>query len=431
MPRMNDSSISASEVARDSARCVQCGLCLPHCPTYAHYRDENESPRGRLLLMRLLATTATDQPRARYHLSHCLHCSACEAVCPAAVEYRQLLDKTLYLQEIKNPIVTGTLAWRVGAGLLTKPAWLYRVGHLLRFYQRSKLSWLARHSGLLKALKLASIEQDLPQIPVLKPCSNSDPAVVGSRGQVMLFLGCVARVFDQQTLHDAIFLLRHAGFTVLLPQRQNCCGALHFHQGDRATGLLLAQQNIQAFGSLGSGPILTVASGCAAMLLDYGPQLATTAAQDFSPRIIDLSEFLLREVKYKLDQLVSTPLRVAVHDPCSLRNIVGQASAPYHLLSRLPGVELVELDQNTVCCGAAGIQHLIHPQLATSLRQPKLDAISRIRPDVVVTSNIGCAMHLAGGMRKTAFAVPVVHPVSLLRSRLKSESNQTQALQAP
>jgi len=416
---MSEPDNLAARLISGSTACVQCGLCLPHCPTYTYYRDENESPRGRLLLMQLLASSPTDQPAARQHLSRCLHCSACERACPAGVKYRQLLDMTLFLQEQNRPSLTGSWVWKVGAGLLIRPRWLHRVGALLRCYQRLKLPALLRRSGLLNVLKLAVIEQEIPTIQRLKLAPEYAPTGTQNRGQVMLFVGCVARIFDRKTLQDTIFMLQHAGFRVVLPEAQNCCGALHFHHGDRTTGLRLLQQNIQAFTRFESTPVLTVASGCAAMLLDYGQQLDTSPAQDLSARITDLSEFLWRQVLYPPDQFISSPLRVAVHDPCTLRNIVGQASAPYHLLSGLPGVELVALDQNAVCCGAAGIQHLTHPQLASDLRAPKLTAIERISPDVVVTSNIGCALHLASGLRKAAVTVPVLHPVSVLRSRLK------------
>jgi len=424
MPTMSDLNNAISHLISDTTRCVQCGLCLPHCPTYSYYQDENESPRGRLLLMRFLAKATTDQPRARYHLSRCLHCSACEAACPAGVEYRQLLDKTLSLQEQHQPIITASWRWKIGAWILTRPLLLHRAGRVLRFYQRSKLRALTRHSGLLTTLKLVSVEQDLPVIPVLRQWSESYPADTEYRGQVMLFLGCVARVFDQKTLLDAIFILQRAGYTVVVPKGQNCCGALHVHHGDQATGQRVAQQNIRAFTDHESCPILTTASGCAAMLLDYGKQFSTPSAQNFSTRITDLSEFLVREVVFEPSQFITTALRVAVHDPCSLRNIVGQTAAPYQLLSELPGIELLPLAHNTVCCGAAGIHHLTHPQLATSLRQPKLEAIDQLQPDILVTSNIGCAMHLASGLRKAAVSPPILHPVSLLRNRLKQHQVQ-------
>jgi len=412
-----------SQLVRGTTHCVQCGLCLPHCPTYAFYQDENESPRGRLLLMRLLATTTLDQPRARQHLSRCLHCSACESACPAGVKYRYLLDQTLFLQEQHRPTVTASLAWRVGAGLLTKPQWLRWAGWSLRFYQRAKLPILMRRSGLQKILKLSSIEQGLPQIPAIQHWAGHYPAVTEYRGQVLLFLGCVAQIFDQQTLRDAIFLLGQAGFAVTVPKQQNCCGALHFHHGDQSTGCRVAKQNIRAFTDHESAPILTTSSGCTAMLLDYGQQLSTTASQAFSARITDISDFLAREGKFTAQRFISTALKVAVHDPCTLRNVVGRACTPYQLLAGLPGVELVAIDHNAVCCGAAGIQHLTHPQLATGLRQPKLAAIDRIKPDVVVTSNIGCALHLAAGLRSAAAPIPLLHPISVLRSRLKPGSN--------
>jgi len=416
---MSDCNTSVSELVKGTTRCVQCGLCLPHCPTYGQYQDENESPRGRLLLMRLLATATSDQPRAREHLSRCLHCSACEKACPAAVEYRQLLDQTLYLQEQKKPVMTNTLAWKVGARLLTRPLWLRRAGRLLYYYQASGMRLFSRRIGLLKTLKFDRLEQDLPDIPRPDDWEYCYPAMVECRGQVLLFLGCVAQVFDRRSLQDAIFLLRQSGYEVIVPGDQNCCGALHFHHGDRNAGQHLAEQNIMAFAERELVPILTTASGCAAMLLDYGQQMATTAAQSFSSRITDLCDFLLRDDRFADESFITTPLKVAVHDPCTLRNVTGHVSAPYTILGRLPGIELVALDHNDVCCGAAGIAHLTHPQLSEDLRQPKLEAIGRIQPDVVVTSNIGCALHLGAGLRKMAQAVPVLHPISLFRQRLK------------
>ena len=344
-----------------------CGMCLPHCPTYQISRDEGESPRGRIALIQGLANGRLAlNPHLESHLDHCLGCRACEAVCPSGVTYGEIIDggrAVVHEQRKTAP------APRLLYSLVPRPRRLRLLGRILRLLQRSGLQRLARGLGMTRALGLARLDALLPPLAPLPAWQDYYPPAGQHRGEVALFLGCFADFADRPTLNAAVEILTRVGYGVHIPSRQTCCGALHLHQGDRHIARHLAECNDAAFNGLQVDAIINTASGCGTTLTEY-PRNDFPALK--AP-VRDISAFLA-ELPWPAE-LGAAPLakRVAVHDPCSLSNVLHQAKAPYQLLARIPELEIVALPDK--CCGAAGSYMLTQAEMADRLRDDKIAAL--------------------------------------------------------
>lgn len=406
---------------KDTDRCVMCGLCLPHCPTYGLSRDEGDSPRGRIALMQALANGALPiGERLLVHLDRCLECGACEAICPSEVPFGRLMDAARARVEPHRPRGPGSRRLRRwGVGLLRHPRRLRTLGRVLRCYQRSGLQWLARHSGLLRLLKLAPLEARLPRLQ--RPLAAGRHSPVGpARGRVALFTGCVESVAGADTQRDALRLLTRLGYQVDIPRGQGCCGALSQHNGDPATATGLARANLAAFDDTGLEAIVSTASGCGAELAAYGELYGSEdpRAAVFAGKVLDISGFLAAQ-DWPRGLLQALPETIAVHDPCTLRHGLKQHRPVYRLLERIPQLKTVTLNASGACCGAAGSYMLTQPAMAEALRQPHIEQLRALGVRTLVSSNIGCALHLAAGIREAGLEIEVLHPVSLLARQLQ------------
>jgi len=409
-------------------RCVLCGLCLPHCPTYRKTGDENESPRGRVVLMRALASGALPaSERLAAHLSQCLGCRACEHVCPSGVRYGQLIEAGRTLLHTQQPAAWPT---RLGLGFSARPRLLEGIGAALRVYQRSGLQRLVRASGLLRLLRVQRLESLLPALPAALPRDAFHPAEGARRGCVALFLGCVARVLDAETLAAAIRLLTRLGFDVVIPNAQTCCGALHREAGRPEQAHALARLNLDAFRAASVDAVITVASGCGAVLADAGRGDESMGGPHREPaaehanagrrvRILDIHQFLADIALPESMTLAPLPVTIAVQDPCSLRNALRAEQTVYALLGRIPAARIVPLAENHLCCGGAGAYPLRQPAMAGLLRADKLAHLQQLQPAVLATANLGCALHLSAGLRAQGLQIEVVHPLVLFERQLR------------
>lgn len=404
-----------SRVLALADQCVKCGLCLPHCPTYALARDESEGPRGRIALLQGVALDALTPDQALAgHLDRCLGCRACETACPAGVAYGELLDAGREMLQVRDPRRSRSeslVLWLVAR------RWRWRLARAaIRAYQCLGMRKPLRRTPVLRWLGLEAAEAVIPDG---EPRSNTTrpPGAAKPRDRVALFAGCMDELFGRSTVADADAVLTRLGFEVVRPARQACCGALHLHAGDRAGAVGLARRNLAAFS--GVGPVLYLSSGCGAQLAEYDRLLPEAGSRAFSARSRELMDFL---AEHWPQNLVPEPLsrRALVHEPCTLRNVVKPGPRGSEMLRRIPGLELAPLPDNASCCGAAGTHMLTQPAAAAALRAPKLAAAQGT--DFVVTGNIGCALHLASGFRGVAGSPEVLHPVSLLARQLRRGS---------
>ncbi len=402
-----DSQSLSRQIDQLADQCVKCGLCLPHCPTYQADLTENESPRGRIALLQALANGQLEAaPKLRAHIDHCLLCRRCERVCPSGVEYGRLFDLgQQLLEQDRRP----ARAARLGLALVTRPGWLRALARLVVLSQRSGLMALGRRLGLGRGPALLRRGLTLPRLPWPRSLAPDYPAMTQRRGRVALFTGCVSAAADSRTLRDTIAVLRYFGFDVSVPAAQQCCGALHAHSGQHAQAEQLAALNRRAFDGEFDAIIVT-ASGCASQLLET----------DLPVPVRDAVSFIASQAWPDSLQVRSGDETVAVHEPCSAQNVLRSSGDIYPLLAHIPGLRVLPLTDNATCCGAAGSYLLRYPDFADQLRARKLASIETQRPDRIVTTNIGCALHLQSGLVEQHNFIPVIHPLTLLREYIEA-----------
>ena len=356
-------------------QCVQCGLCLPACPTYALDAIETESPRGRIALIKawetgLSAPTGTGDR----HLDHCLGCRRCEAVCPAGVDYGPILTRARARQRERRA-----------------PGWRQRGAELLAARSDLRGMALGLYRTLWPLLPDAFKPLPRPHRATVRPAAPAEPA---DRPEAAVFIGCIAQQYEGPARAALATLLDAVGLRATFPAAQTCCGALHAHGGDTATALRLEAENLHAFAR--AEVVLTLASGCHEAVADA-----------VGARVVDAGVFLAQHA----DALRFTPRRerIALHLPCTQRNVVRSDGALRDLLTRVPGLDVVAIDAGFGCCGAAGTQMLTDPGRAARFRQPLLDQLAASGATRLLSANIGCRLHLANGT-----GLPVQHPLEFL-----------------
>ena len=396
--------------------CMHCGICLPQCPTYRVLGQEMDSPRGRIYLMRAAGEGRIGlTENFILHMDRCLGCRACETACPAGVPFGRLLEETRgQIERRASRPRSRRLLGRLLLGVFPERRRLARVLALTRLYQRSGLQRVVRGSGLLRTLpRLDAMERLLPALaaPTRDPLPAETLPPGGSpRGTVALLEGCVQSMLFPEVNRATVTLLARAGYRVVVPRDQGCCGALHLHWGDRAGARALAGRNLSGLG--GADWIVTNAAGCGAALREYGHLLGDDSrAQDFAGRVRDVSELLAEHLPGPLRPL---DLTVTYHEPCHLAHGQRVREAPRALLRAIPGLRLVELPESDVCCGSAGVYNLMEPEIAGQLLDRKLDRIATTRATVVASGNPGCLLQIRRGLADRGLPVRACHPVELL-----------------
>lgn len=400
-------SADAAHIVALADQCVKCGLCLPHCPTYRLGQHEAESPRGRIALAQALASASIEiTPALTTHLDQCLACLHCERVCPSHVRYGELIVATRDLLRKKH--VQPHRAERLLGSLVARPRTLravLRVANLppIRRLVRSRVP-----QAILRRLRLDRIARELPRLP---PPGLARRIASQRRGRVGLFLGCAASLADRDVHAAAIRLLGALGYEPVLPRDQRCCGALALHAGDVAGADALGMQLREAF--TGIDTVLVSASGCFGTLRDR-------AFAGASIRVREIHEFLDADAQTDVLRFRALAARIAVHTPCTQKNVAQADAAIGRLLSRIPQLEIAALPEQPGCCGAAGDYFLRHPSIADALRAQKIEQARTLRPDLLVTSNVGCRIFLDNGLHDSGARIPVMHPVVLLAQQLEN-----------
>jgi glycolate oxidase iron-sulfur subunit len=426
--------------------CIHCGLCLEACPTYVITGDENDGPRGRLYLMRAVGEgrLAANSPAFERHIDRCLGCRACEQVCPAGVEYGQLLEAArgeLFESGAQRGFRYGLLR------LLLKYVWLHPsrlrfAFAMARVFRDSGVARWLQKSGVAKLFsrrfefglallesssgkRFNSTRKQTKHVGRSKQATDHEPASArgpDSPADTMLFTGCVGSGLFPRVNAATARVLEANGFMVEVPTEQVCCGALHAHAGDLAGARLLARRNIAAFAVNRAGetnpgaPVITNAGGCGAMLVSYAHLLAgddvfAERAREFSARVRDVSQQLeIREIEHGAGIAQS----VTYDSSCHLLYGQHAGEAPLRIVGAIPEVKLVRLEGSERCCGGAGIYNLLEPDLSRSVLDEKLYEIRKTGAKILATGNPGCQMQIGAGAILSGMDLIVCHPVELL-----------------
>jgi glycolate oxidase iron-sulfur subunit len=372
--------------ADELAACVSCGLCLAYCPTYRVTGEESASPRGRIAAMRNVQAGAPMGEAFTRFMDLCVQCRACEVACPSAVPFGRLMEGA------RSALVTDTdyQPWWRRAGYAV-------LGHHRLLVGLTALGAIAQRARLVPRRLTQRLA--LPRLPVRQA------ALRPGGTDVWLFTGCVMDAWQRPVHAAAQAVIQAAGAGVALPgSGGDCCGALHVHAGLLEQARRLARRVVTSMP--GDAPILVDSAGCGAALKDYGHLLGTPEAEAFAARVRDVHEWLAGRVDL-LPAATATRLGpVAVQDPCHLRQVQRCHQDVRTVLGRY--AELVELDDEGLCCGAGGAYSLLHPELARPIRDRKLAAIVRSGAAVVVSANPGCSLWLA------ATGLDVRHPLQVV-----------------
>ena len=397
---------SHQDLLRLADQCVKCGLCLPHCPTYAKTRHEADSPRGRIALIQGWLTGRLGMtPRLAAHLDSCLLCRACESACPSLVAYGRLLDGARTRRMAMTP------AWRrfwTGRrlGALSNARVMDALGRFASVYVGTGLARLVETARLARIHAIAARHRLLKALALTARPIAAHPI---DDADLNLFVGCSGASAQGGAIEATRTVCERLGLRVRIASEAVCCGAMQRHTGFPEAADRAREHCAQVHGTR---PLVGVSSACIAELREH-PDL--TQAQE-------VCDYLDRRTWP--DALVLAPLkrRVLVHEPCSHRRLLGGNSAVYRLLARIPSLEVAPLPDNDRCCGAAGTYLLQQPEMAAALLDDKLAHIRDLKPDIIVTTNPGCALHLLAGVRESGLAIEVRHPVELIASQLQNPS---------
>ena len=402
--------------------CVHCGLCLPACPTYRQLGNENDSPRGRIYLMRGVVENKVGIAKSfTTHIDLCLGCRGCETVCPSGVPYGHLLEAAR-AEVSKHKLAVGNISEKLQRFILneifTRPKLLRLLLSFVRFFRDSPLApFLLRLDFLSLRLRFPLALLLAGRSRIARSKKKAESSSIKERGKVALLKGCVMDGLFRETNQATERVLIHNGCSIAQIYGQGCCGALHSHAGQLDIARLLARQNIEAFLPDKPQRIIVNAAGCGAAMKEYGSLLAddplfADRAREFSAKVRDVSEFLYETGLEPPTKRVER--KVAYDAPCHLIHAQRISQAPVELLKAIPGLMLVPLRNSESCCGGAGIYNLQHPELSTDILNEKLENIKETKVDTIASSNPGCIMQIGAGALLKGLDVDVVHIVELL-----------------
>ncbi len=419
--------------------CLRCGRCLTVCPTYQETLLETDSPRGRLSLLRAVEDGKLPLSEGVLeHLYNCLDCRMCNTVCPLSLPIGELIleGRAAYSAQHGRPL------WQ----RLSVDTFLTSAGRLewvmapARLYRKLKLHKLVRPILRFLGKKLAAfrvlyeMETLLPEELPSKPLHEVVPEVLPAYGErkhrVGFFLGCMMSQVLADVSESSIELLRRLGCEVVVPKGQVCCGAPHDDQGNKAKARELARTNIEVFERFeGLEVIVSDCAACSGMLKEYRELLAgdegfAERAEAFSAKVLDVSQWLAKV----MPEDVSVPevrgcagcTLATYHSPCHLGNAQGVLEEPKLVMRSLPGVELVPLEDETKCCGSAGIYNITHIEMSRVLLEEKVENILATGAEVVVTGNPGCMLQIQKGLKERGADVQVKHLTQITLEKLSA-----------
>jgi glycolate oxidase iron-sulfur subunit len=410
--------------------CVHCGFCLPTCPSYQVFGTEMDSPRGRIVLMRIGLEEQTDLSGEMVtHFDQCLGCMACVTACPSGVRYDRLIEQVRPQLERHADRPRSERWFRTAVfALFTHPGRLRVAVPVLVLDRRlrvgRRLARLLPRTGKLgpRLAAMLSLAPPVPLSAALRRLPLVTPPAAGTvkRGRVALMQGCLQRVLFGDVNEATVRVLAAEGWQVHAPRRPRCCGALPLHSGEEPQAQELARRTIAAFESYDA--IAVNVAGCGSAMKEYGELLAddplwTDRARAFAAKVRDVHELLdayePQATRHRLE------LTVAYHDACHLAHAQAIRSAPRNLLRTIPGLTLVEPAEWEICCGSAGIYNLLQPEAAGTLGRRKAANLAATDATLIAAANPGCALQITAHLDRP---MPVLHPISLLDAAIRDVS---------
>jgi glycolate oxidase iron-sulfur subunit len=408
--------------------CMQCGFCLPSCPTYRQTGKEVASPRGRIALMKGVAQETLEVDNEfESNMYLCLGCRACETACPAGVPYGSLVEtarevvETRKKEDKKAPFIRDIIFNKI----FPHPKRMEKVGTALWAAQAAGLQTLAQKTGLIHILPRPMAEMQQAVETIASPAERKkrqkvmQPEGKPAALRIGMFKGCIMDVMFYETNQATARVLTKAGCEVIFVDEQACCGALHAHAGEKEGAIGLAKRNIEAFEKAGVDFIVNNAGGCGAALKEYhhwfhdDPEWKERA-MNFVAKMRDVNELLaeLPELEFKKEMNV----RVTYQDSCHLAHGQGIRNQPRQLLRSIPGVEYVEMSNADSCCGSAGIYNITNFDMSMRILDDKMKNVKQTKAHIIVTSNPGCLLQMKQGIIRAGMKgqMEAVHIMDLL-----------------
>lgn len=408
--------------------CVQCGYCLPSCPTYLTMGKETHSPRGRINLVKMAAEGKISLSNLDGPIELCLGCRACETACPTNVQYGTILESVKEaIQAEKNEKMNGRIKFlRSLMFEKTFPSnqMMNVLGFGLNLYQITGLQALAHKTGLMKRVlpeHLAEFDKIVPRVesPLkkIKREKHLKPEGV-PKYRIGFFTGCVMDTVFTNINDLSLKLLQKAGCEVEVIHEQTCCGALQNHSGERSLAIELAKKNIEAFEKYEFDYIVNSIGGCGAALVEYDHLLKAEPewyerAKAFVEKNVDIS-VILSELSLPFEKPLNKT--VTYQPSCHMTNVQKRVKEPKELLRSIPGIMYKELPNLNMCCGSAGIYNIVNFKESMEILDVKMSNVREVEPEVIVTTNPGCHLQMKLGVEREGMSqkVNVVHLVELL-----------------
>ncbi|MBM4174997.1 MAG: (Fe-S)-binding protein [Ignavibacteria bacterium] len=411
------------------AQCIHCGSCLQSCPTYNLTYDEKSSPRGRIRLIKAVAQGELEITETfAAEMNFCLDCQACETACPAGVKYGLLVEAARV--QIENSKFTPGLNRFIKKFffrmIIPDYSRLKFIARCLRFYQRSGLQKFVNWIGILNLLSksISRAEKLSPQISSFFSDEIFQERISprGKRRFRVLFpTGCLMNIMFSDINKDTIEVLLRTGCEVIIPKMQTCCGSLQAHNGDMEIARKLAKQNFDLFSRYDYDYLISNSAGCGAFMKEYGHILKSDSnyyqsAKKFSDKVLDVMEFL--QLHAEFSDIEEMQINATYHEACHLVHTQKISNQPIEVLKKLPGLNLIPLNEATWCCGSAGIYNIVNFDDSMKILERKINNLRVTNAEIILTGNPGCIGQIKYGCKVFGANAEVLHPVTLINRYL-------------
>lgn len=411
-------------------------MCLTTCPTYDLTKFERSSPRGRIQLIKAVADgklgiteTFIDE------MNFCLDCQACETACPAGVKYGRMVESArVVIEKNKSSRSINDLIKKIGLNYILPSRVLLRIsGLLLWFIQISGIQTFLIRTRFLELFG-KNLSEYLKLLPEMK-IKTTKGMILGLKlrpknpaYKVAFLTGCIMDIAFSDINRDTIQFLLKNNCEVFIPKNQVCCGSLHAHNGEMDKAIQLMKQNLDAFADEEYDYLVSNSAGCGAFMKEYGhllgqDEIYREKANKFSDKVVDFSEFaLLLEYSAKM---MKPKESVTYHDACHLVHSQKISEEPRKMLSRIPGLNLVNLNESSWCCGSAGIYNVTRYEDSMKFLEKKMRNIRETNAEVILTANPGCILQIKYGIQRDGMNARVEHPATFMNKLMDSDENKS------